>query len=128
MEEARALRGQRLSSRSSAAAVGPAVRPVATHQASPTATPRTRSTAARPGSVRGISVLVRVPERGASLTHAKDVVDTDRQIPHVADGTGQLDYYFYLSLLRDFEVPLIAQGLSEQQVPGSLAFLRATTQ
>jgi hypothetical protein len=34
----------------------------------------------------------------------------------------------YLSLLRDVEVPLIAHGLSEQQVPWSLAFLRAAKQ
>jgi sugar phosphate isomerase/epimerase len=72
--------------------------------------------------------LVRCSERGASRTHAKDVVETDGQIRHVAAGTGQLDYSFYLSLLRDLEVPLIARGLSEQQVPWSLAFLRATTQ
>ena len=60
--------------------------------------------------------------------HAKDVVETDRQIRDVAAGTGQLDYSFYLPLLRDLEVPLIAHGLSEQQVPWSLAFLRATAQ
>ena len=52
----------------------------------------------------------------------------DGEIRHVAAGTEQLDYSFYLSLLRDLEVPLIAHGLSEQQVPWSLAFLRATTQ
>jgi hypothetical protein len=56
------------------------------------------------------------------------VVETDGQIRHVAAGTGQLDSSFYLSLLCDLEVPLIAHGLSEQQVPWSLAFLRATTQ
>jgi len=55
-------------------------------------------------------------------------MDTDGQIHHVAPGTGQLDYSFYLSLLRDLGVPLVAHGLSEQQVPWSLAFLRATTQ
>jgi hypothetical protein len=55
-------------------------------------------------------------------------VETNDQIRHVAAGTGQLDFSFYLSLLRDFEVPLIAHGLSEQQVPWSLALLRATTQ
>jgi len=72
--------------------------------------------------------LVHCSERGASRTHAQDVVQTDGEIRHVAAGTGQLDYSFYLSLLRDLEVPLIAHGLSEQQVPWSLAFLRATTQ
>ena len=60
--------------------------------------------------------------------HAKVLVETDGQICHVAAGTGQLDYSFYLPLLRDLEVPLIAHGLSEQQVPWSLAFLRANTQ
>lgn len=34
----------------------------------------------------------------------------------------------YVSLLRHIEVPLIAHRLSEQQVPWSLAFLRAITQ
>ena len=72
--------------------------------------------------------LVRCSERGASRTHAKDVVQTDGEIRHVAAGTGQLDSSFYLPLLRDLEVPLIAHGLLEQQVPWSLAFLRATTQ
>ena len=60
--------------------------------------------------------------------HAKDVVETDRQIRDVAAGTGQLDYSFYLPLLRGVDLPLIAHGLSEQQVPWSLAFVRATTQ
>ena len=71
--------------------------------------------------------LVRCSEC-APRTHAKDVVETDGQIRHVAAGTEQLDYSFYRSLLRDLEVPLIAHGLSEQQVPWSLAFVRAATQ
>jgi len=55
--------------------------------------------------------LVHCSERGASRTHAKDVVQTDGEIRHVAAGTGQLDYSFYLPLLRDLEVPLIGHGL-----------------
>jgi hypothetical protein len=61
--EAHALRGQRPSWRSSAAAVRsaigvatrPVVQPGAVPQATPTATPRTRSTVSPAGSVRGIS-------------------------------------------------------------------------
>ena len=34
----------------------------------------------------------------------------------------------YLPLLRGVDLPLIAHGLSEQQVPWSLASVRATTQ
>jgi hypothetical protein len=53
--EVHALRRQRPRWRSSAAAVGPAVRSVATQQASPTASPRTRRTVSPAGSLRGIS-------------------------------------------------------------------------
>jgi sugar phosphate isomerase/epimerase len=60
------------------------------------------------------------------MAHAKDMVASNGEIRHVAAGSGQLDYAFYLSLLRDVRVPLIAHGLSEQEVPWSLAFLRAT--
>jgi sugar phosphate isomerase/epimerase len=60
------------------------------------------------------------------MAHAKDVVESSGEIRHVAAGTGQLDYSLYLSLLRHVRVPLIAHGLSEQEVPWSLAFLRAT--
>jgi sugar phosphate isomerase/epimerase len=60
------------------------------------------------------------------MAHAKDVVESNGEIRHVAAGAGQLDYSLYLSLLRDVRVPLIAHGLSEQEVPWSLAFLRAT--
>jgi sugar phosphate isomerase/epimerase len=60
------------------------------------------------------------------MAHAKDVVASNGEIRHVAAGTGQLDYSFYLSRLRNVRVPLIAHGLSEQEVPRSLAFLRTT--
>jgi hypothetical protein len=61
--------------------------------------------------------------------HAKDVVEADGHIRHVAAGAQRLDYSFYLSLLRDLELPLIAHGLlSEQQVLWSFPLPRATTQ
>ena len=60
------------------------------------------------------------------MAHAKDVVESDNRIHHVAAGTGQLNYSFYLSLLRDLSVPLLVHGLSELELPWSLAFLRAT--
>jgi sugar phosphate isomerase/epimerase len=62
------------------------------------------------------------------MAHAKDVVESNGEIRHVPAGTGRLDYAFYLSLLRDVRVPLVVHGLSEQQVPWSLAFLRATAE
>jgi sugar phosphate isomerase/epimerase len=62
------------------------------------------------------------------MAHAGDVVESKGEIRHVPAGTGQLDYAFYLSLLRDVRVPLVVHGLSEQQVPWSLAFLRATAE
>jgi sugar phosphate isomerase/epimerase len=62
------------------------------------------------------------------MAHAKDVVESNGEIRHVPAGTGQLDYSFYLSLLRDVRVPLVVHGLSEQQVPWSLAFLHATAE
>lgn len=61
-----------------------------------------------------------------TLAHAKDVRVHDGALRHVAAGTGWLDYPLYLSLLRSVRVPLIVHGLSETEVPWSLAFLRAT--
>jgi len=63
MEAAHALRGQRRSSRSSAAAVGsaigvamrPVVQPAAVQEASPTGAPRTRRTEPLTGTVRVFS-------------------------------------------------------------------------
>jgi len=46
---------------------------------------------------------------------------------HVAAGTGILDYHHYISELRRLAstgVPLILHGLSEEQIPGSVAFVR----
>jgi sugar phosphate isomerase/epimerase len=60
------------------------------------------------------------------MGHAKDVREVDGAIHHVAAGTGLLDYPHYLGLLRQVDAPLIVHGLTEAEVPASLAFLRAT--
>lgn len=57
------------------------------------------------------------------LAHAKDLRADGRL---VAAGRGELDYGLYLELLsRHPSVPLILHGLGEEEVPGSVAFLRA---
>jgi sugar phosphate isomerase/epimerase len=60
------------------------------------------------------------------LAHAKDL-DHDGDAGHLAAGKGKLDYDRYVALLRDynFKGPLLLHGLSEAQVPGCVAFLRA---
>ena len=60
------------------------------------------------------------------LAHAKDL-DHDGEAGHKAAGQGVLDYDRYLGLLRkyDFKGPLLLHGLSAEQVPGCMAFLRA---
>jgi sugar phosphate isomerase/epimerase len=60
------------------------------------------------------------------LAHAKDL-DHDGEAGHKAAGQGVLDYERYLRLLRkyDFKGPLLLHGLSVEQVPGCMAFLRA---
>ena len=60
------------------------------------------------------------------LAHAKDVRVVDGTVHHVPAGTGVLDYPHYLTLLRNFPVPLIVHGLAEAEVDGALAFLRGT--
>jgi sugar phosphate isomerase/epimerase len=60
------------------------------------------------------------------LAHAKDVKVVAGAVHHVAAGTGVLDYPCYLSLLRQFPVPLIVHGLAEAEVPQALVFLRGT--
>jgi len=59
------------------------------------------------------------------LAHAKDL-DRDGQAGHLPAGKGLLDYAHYLSLLNqlDFDVPLILHGLTEAELPESLAFVR----
>jgi sugar phosphate isomerase/epimerase len=60
------------------------------------------------------------------LAHAKDL-DHDGDAGHKAAGQGVLDYDRYLGLLRKyhFKGPLLLHGLSREQVPGCVAFLRA---
>lgn len=60
------------------------------------------------------------------LAHAKDL-DHDGDAGHLAAGKGKLDYDRYVSLLhrQAFRGPLLLHGLSEAQVPGCVAFLRA---
>ncbi len=57
------------------------------------------------------------------LAHAKDVRD-DGTI--VAAGRGGLDYTLYVELLRDagYTGPLVLHGLSEDEVPGALRYVR----
>jgi sugar phosphate isomerase/epimerase len=61
-----------------------------------------------------------------ALAHAKDL-SRDGEAGHEAAGNGLLDYNQYLPLLAKAapDVPLILHGLSEAQVPGCVAFLRA---
>ena len=58
------------------------------------------------------------------LAHAKDV---DRNGEVVAAGRGALDYALYADLLRQarFDGALVLHGLAEEDVPGSVAFVRS---
>jgi len=60
------------------------------------------------------------------LAHAKDL-SRDGEAGHEAAGAGVLDYDAYVRLLRraGYDGPLILHGLREEQVPTSVAFLRA---
>jgi sugar phosphate isomerase/epimerase len=60
------------------------------------------------------------------LAHAKDL-DHDGDAGHKPAGQGVLDYDRYVGLLRahHFKGPLLLHGLTPQQVPECLAFLRA---
>jgi sugar phosphate isomerase/epimerase len=60
------------------------------------------------------------------LAHAKDL-DHDGDTGHMPAGQGKLDYDGYVALLHRFGFPgpLLLHGLSEAQVPGCVAFLRA---
>ncbi|NJM40134.1 MAG: sugar phosphate isomerase/epimerase [Anaerolineae bacterium] len=60
-----------------------------------------------------------------ALAHAKDL-DHDGDAGHLPAGYGLLDYGLYLSLLSksSYTGPLILHGLTENQVPGCVAFLR----
>lgn len=60
------------------------------------------------------------------IAHAKDL-SRDGQAGDLPAGQGLLDYDRYLGLMRRyrFDGPLILHGLTESQVPGCLAFVRA---
>lgn len=60
------------------------------------------------------------------LCHAKDL-DHDGEAGHKPAGHGVLDYDRYMSLLRKhkFKGPILLHGLTVEQVPGCLAFVRA---
>lgn len=69
-----------------------------------------------------------------AIAHCKDVADpathqhAEGLYAHVAAGTGILDYRHYLSELERLvptDVPLILHGLNEEQIPGSIAFIRS---
>ena len=64
--------------------------------------------------------------KDAVLAHCKDL-DHDGEAGHKAAGQGVLDYDRYLRLLRKYEFkgPLLLHGLTVEQVPGCMAFLRA---
>ena len=64
--------------------------------------------------------------RDIILAHAKDL-SHDGEAGHEAAGHGRLDYDLYLSLLHahGFNGPLLLHALTESQVPGCVAFLRA---
>jgi sugar phosphate isomerase/epimerase len=63
--------------------------------------------------------------REVALAHAKDL-DRDGDAGHKAAGEGLLDYGLYLRLLRRYEFrgPLLLHGLTAEQVPGCVRFLR----
>jgi sugar phosphate isomerase/epimerase len=59
------------------------------------------------------------------MAHAKDL-DHDGDAGHLAAGQGKLDYDRYVFRLHacGFKGPLLLHGLSREQVPGCVAFLR----
>ncbi len=60
-----------------------------------------------------------------AIAHGKDL-DRGGDAGHLAAGTGKLDYAHYVSLLCSlpFDVSVILHGLSEDEVPASVAMLR----
>ena len=67
--------------------------------------------------------------KDVAIAHGKDL-DRDGEAGHLAAGKGLLDYDHYLSLLNnlEFNVPLILHGLTETEVPESVAFVREKMQ
>jgi len=60
------------------------------------------------------------------LAHAKDL-DHDGDAGHLAAGQGKLDYYHYIGLLKKagFSGPILLHGLEEDQVEGSIRYLKS---
>jgi sugar phosphate isomerase/epimerase len=63
--------------------------------------------------------------RDIVLCHAKDL-DHDGEAGHIPAGYGVLDYDRYMRLLRkyQFQGPILLHGLTVEQVPGCLQFVR----
>jgi sugar phosphate isomerase/epimerase len=61
-----------------------------------------------------------------ALAHGKDVSNEDPPVFGAA-GTGVLNYALYMDLLRemDYRGPLILHGLSEEQVPASVNYVKS---
>jgi sugar phosphate isomerase/epimerase len=59
------------------------------------------------------------------MTHAKDL-DRDGAAGHLPAGKGKMDYAYFMRLLIAYKYkgPILLHGLTEQQVPECLAFLR----
>jgi sugar phosphate isomerase/epimerase len=60
------------------------------------------------------------------LAHAKDL-DRDGEAGHRVAGQGLLDYDLYMRLLLagNYKGPILLHSLTEQEVPGCVAFLKA---
>ena len=67
--------------------------------------------------------------KDVAIAHGKDL-DRDGEAGHLAAGKGLLDYDHYLSLLNnlEFDVPVILHGLTETEVPETVAFVREKMQ
>jgi len=63
-----------------------------------------------------------------AIAHAKDI-DKDGEAGQKAAGEGKLDYSLYCELFKkgDFSGTLVLHGLSEAQVPKSVAFVQKTS-
>ena len=78
------------------------------------------------GDVRGVlDHAFAVLEKDIVLAHAKDMVPGE-EMEFLAAGQGMMDFGYYIRLLRkyDYQGALIMHGLSEEDVPGSMQFLR----
>lgn len=60
------------------------------------------------------------------IAHAKDFSCDGKKISFVAAGKGQLDYPYYIRLLKNagYDGPLVMHGLSADEVPESAEYLR----